>query len=76
MEGVSYELDLSTASVEAFREHMNEYMQHDRRVGGTGRRKTRGKASAPKNRVQVASTSGSEGPPVAEVHGGPRVGAG
>jgi hypothetical protein len=72
VEGVSYQLDLSSASVEAFREHMGEYVQHARKVGGTSTRRTRGKASAPKSTApkstaKAASSGGSDGPSPAEV---------
>lgn len=72
VEGVSYELDLSSASVEAFREHMGEYVQHARRVSGTGTRRGRVKASAPKSTApkstaKAAASGGSDGPSPAEV---------
>jgi len=61
VEGVSYELDLSSASVEAFREHMGEYVQHARRVGSTGTRKARGKASAPKSTAPKSTAKAATG---------------
>lgn len=75
VEGLSYELDLSSASVEAFREHMGEYVQHARRAGGTRRarvkasapRSTAPKSTAPKSTGKAASSGGSDGPSPAEV---------
>lgn len=71
VEGAAYELDLSTASVEAFREHMGKYVQHARRVSSTGTRRARGKArreaTAPRNTLEAATGSSSDSPSPAEV---------
>ena len=67
LDGVAYEIDLSTANATAFRDAFANYVGHARRVGGRAARSTGRKRSGGDNRTaQIREWARANGHPVNE----------